>query len=380
MEHTLESALSRAFSEDTYKCVVSNPLSGDIRRVEIRLAEGVYHVEKLTETQAFHDNLPYREARALVETLLQGSHRSLVSWDGEHEHSVKISKKGRVLYSKRQNSDAPKSDASHNREKSYIIPEGKIVPPLVDMGIFTEDGKVREAMRDKYRQINRFVELIDDEVKRTDKKRLRVLDFGCGKAYLTFVLYHYFTEIRGLEVKMTGLDLKADVIEKCSAAALKYSYDGLRFKTGDIVDYDAVGGTDLVISLHACDTATDFALMNAILWGAEMIFAVPCCQHELNMQLKSESLRLLTRYGLVKERFAALLTDSIRANLLECAGYRTQVVEFVDILHTPKNVMLRAVKKPGRDRAKALAEVEAAIREFNISPTLYRLMKESGRL
>ena len=382
---TLTDALTRAFTDATYKCVVSNPIGSEYRRVELRLIDDAYHVEKLTSTQAFHENLPFAEAAALVAELFL-SFRSLVAWDSELEHSVKLSKKGTVLYSRRRNNDAPRVSASHNREKNYIIPDGKVIAPLVDMGIFTEDGKVRSAMRDKYRQINRFIEIIDDEVKKTDKKPLRVLDFGCGKSYLTFVLYHYFTEIRGLDVRMTGLDLKADVIEKCNAAAEKYGYGGLDFRVGDIADYNVDSEIDIVITLHACDTATDFALMNAIRWNATMIFSVPCCQHELNAQMKSESLDILTRYGLVQERFAALLTDSIRANLLECAGYRTQMVEFVAFDHTPKNIMLRAVKKPGRDRAKrltdskALNEVEAALREFNVSPTLYKLLIESGEI
>ena len=376
---TITDALRRAFTDATYKCVISNPVQSEFRRVELRLVDGAYHIKKLTATQAFHENLHYGEAQRLVAELLS-SFLSLTAWDAEFEHNIKISKKGRVLYARRKNATAPEQNATHNREKSYLIPDGEVIAPLVDMGVFTEDGKVRAAKRDKYRQINRFIEIIDDEVKKTDKKRLRVLDFGCGKSYLTFVLYHYFTKIRGLDVKMTGLDLKADVIEKCNAAAIKYGYGGLDFKVGDIAEYYAAEEIDIVITLHACDTATDFALMSAIRWGAEMIFSVPCCQHELNAQMKSESLGILTRYGIVQERFAALLTDSIRANLLECAGYRTQMVEFVAFDHTPKNIMLRAVKKPGRDKTKSLAEVEAALREFNVSPMLYKLLKEADKI
>ena len=371
---TLTAALERAFTTATHKCVVSNPAGGQFRRVHFRLADGLYHIEKFTETQAFHENLPFGEARLLLEKLLTGSFKSLTAWDSEYEHNVKISKKCKILYSRRRSETAPEVSATHNREKSYIIPGGEVIAPLVDMGIFTEDGKVKSTMRDKYRQINRFIEIIDDEVKKTDKKSLRVLDFGCGKSYLTFVLYHYFTEIRGLDVRMTGLDLKADVIQKCNAAAEKYGYGGLDFQVGNIAGFDADEKIDIVITLHACDTATDFALYNAIRWGAEMIFSVPCCQHELNAQMKPQSLAILARYGIVQERFAALLTDSIRANLLEYAGYRTQMVEFVAFDHTPKNIMLRAVKKNSRDKAKVLAEVETALREFNVSPTLYNLL------
>lgn len=379
-DYTLTGALAQAFTEKTYKCVVSNPAQSEFRRVELRLTGDIYHVEKFTDTQAFHENLAFEEALKLIKTLLTLSHRSLTSWDGEFEHSIKISKKGKVLYSRRKSEQAPETDIPHNREKNYLIPEGEIIAPLFDMGIFTADGKIKADMRDKYRQINRFVEIIDDEVRKTDKKSLRVLDFGCGKSYLTFVLYHYFTKIRGLDIKMTGLDLKADVIEKCSASAQRYGYTGLDFRVGDIADFDSAEKIDIVIALHACDTATDFALYNAIRRGADMIFSVPCCQHELNEQLKPQNLDILSRYGIVQERFASLLTDSIRANLLECAGYRTQMVEFVAFDHTPKNIMLRAVKRPGRDRAKALSEVRAVMLEFNVSPTLFELMKESGMM
>lgn len=379
-DYTLRDALSRAFTARTHKCVVSNPVSSEYRRIELTLAGDLYRIRRLTATQAFHDSVSVTDAPALLESLLSDSHRSLTSWDGSFEHSIKISKKGKVLYSRRQNNSAPEAAAPHNREKNYLIPDGEIIAPLVDMGIFTAEGRVRETMQSKYRQINRFLELIDDEVRKSDKKTLRVLDFGCGKSYLTFVLYHYFTKIRGLDVKMTGLDLKADVVRRCNETAQKYGYDGLSFEAGDIADYVPDGRLDLVITLHACDTATDFALFNAIKWGADMIFSVPCCQHELNSQMIAKSLAILTRYGIVQERFAALLTDSIRGNLLECAGYRTQLVEFVDFEHTPKNIMLRAVKKSGQGREKALIEVAAAMREFSVTPTLYSLMKDAQLL
>ncbi len=269
-------------------------------------------------------------------------------------------------------------------KKNYIISEDKPFPALVDMGIFTKDGKIVNSMYDKFRQINRFAEIIDDALreKKDIPKPLRVMDFGCGKSYLTFVLYHYFTEIMGIETEMLGLDLKADVIEKCGAAAKRYGYTGLRFETGDISSASMSGRLDIAVTLHACDTATDYALYNAVIRGAEMIFSVPCCQHELNGQMKTDNFSLLTRYGIIKERTAALFTDAIRANLLESCGYKTQLLEFIDLEHTPKNILIRAVKRENsiENRIMYLSEAERVMREFSFEPTLYKLLMEGGKL
>ena len=375
------------FEDDPSKIVISKPPKGSefIRIRAVRTEKG-FLFEKYTEKQAFHENRSCGEAEKRCVEFLSEGWSQLNAWGRSKEYNISVSKKGKLLFGKKsisiQQNDA--GENSHDRKKNYIIPEDKPFPALVDMGVFTKDGKVAKPMYDKFRQINRFVEIIDDAVRERcgSGKPVKVIDFGCGKSYLTFVLYHYFTEIRGMETEMLGLDLKADVIEKCSAAAKKYGYKDLRFETGDISTASVSGKIDMVVTLHACDTATDYALYNAVMRGADMIFSVPCCQHELNCQMKSERLSLLTRYGIIKERAAALCTDAIRANLLEYCGYKTQLLEFVGFEHTPKNILIRAVRRENslKNREMYLAEAESVMREFSFEPTLYKLLKEAGRI
>ena len=245
---------------------------------------------------------------------------------------------------------------------------------LKDLGVMTAEGKIVRTKYDKYRQINRFLEFIEDILPRLSRDReITILDFGCGKSYLTFAMYYYLRELKGYDVNIIGLDLKTDVIEKCNSLALRYGYEKLHFYHGDIADYEGVSCVDMVVTLHACDTATDYALAKAVEWGAEVILSVPCCQHEVNKQIKNEMLEPVLRYGILKERMSALITDAVRADLLESKGYDTQILEFIDMEHTPKNLLIRAVRTGKRsDQGK----VEKMLAALNIHPTLDRLLNE----
>ena len=363
------------------RIVLSKPGKAvEYRRVNVFKKAGSYQIEKLTAKQAFHENVNKGVLADRIAQWLSGAFRQLNGFGNGTEYIFLVSKKGKVTFKQKKSALAPKMQPEHNRKKRYLLEEGEAIPPLVDMGVFTAEGKVVSAMYDKFRQINRFLEIIDDAVRTLPPGPLNIIDFGCGKSYLTFVLYYYLTVKCHLTVQMVGLDLKAGVIEKCGQTAKKYGYTGLRFELGDINGYQAPFEVDMVVSLHACDTATDYALYNAIEWGAKLIFSVPCCQHELNGQMESSAFSLMTRYGIIKERFAALATDAIRANLLEYCGYKTQVLEFVDLSHTPKNLLIRAVKKEGKDPAhcrKMLEEVQRMMQEYRLTPTLYQLI---GRL
>lgn len=380
----LKKAISEITKEDIIKVVVSNKINKDVQynKISFVLKENnekqYYQVEKYTDKQVFHENINIDVLEEKLLEFIDGNYKQVAAWANECTFDLKISKKGKVFFSKKKSDNAKLAKKGHNKEKNYILKEGMIIEPLIDLGIFTKEGKVVNSKYDKYKQINRFVEIIDDEIKKNDYKELTILDFGCGKSYLTFVLYYYFVKIKNINVKMIGLDLKEDVIKKCNEIAKRYNYENLHFELGDINGFKYNNKVDMVITLHACDTATDYALYNAIKWNSKMIFSVPCCQHEFNHQMKAESLSILTKYGIVQERVAALMTDSVRANLLECVGYKTQLLEFIDIAHSPKNILIRASKSnisKGK-KEKALNEVKDLMNQFNFNPTLYNLLKE----
>lgn len=377
----LEQYFSQLADEAVYKIIISKPRKKDeeYKKIVIEKKEKYYQIAKYTDKQVFHENVDSQDIVSRSAALTYSHYSQVNAWSNEWEYYILISKKGSATLkrNKIKGTQTVVSD-THNRQKNYILEEGTPIPPLVDMGIFTKEGKIVRTMYDKFRQINRFIEMIDDALKTTSLTDINVIDFGCGKSYLTFILYYYLTEIKKINARIIGLDLKADVIKHCNEVALKYGYTGLTFEMGDINGYKTPFDVDMVITLHACDTATDFALYNAICWNAKMIFSVPCCQHELNSQIKSEQFSILTDYGIIKERFSALATDAIRGKLLEYCGYKTQLLEFIDFAHTPKNILIRAIKRPmtpKNAREKALAEVESLCKEFHFEPTLYQLIK-----
>lgn len=378
-------SLASILADEPERLVLSKQVSKtqEYRKVIIEKKNGGYQIAEYTDKQVFHKNCDVARLSDYLAQTMGTQFLHLNGWSQGTEHQLLMSKKGTVTYKKKvvPNAAQPKTTISHNRRKNYLLQEGNQIPPLIDMGVFTKEGKVVHSMYDKFRQINRFIELIDDAAGTVDKPCWHIIDFGCGKSYLTFILYYYFTKIKRQSVEIIGLDLKADVIEKCNLAAKKYGYDHLHFELGDINGYQAPFDVDMVVTLHACDTATDYALYNAIRWNADMIFSVPCCQHELNQQIHTDTLSLFTRYGIVQERMAALLTDAIRGNLLTCAGYKTQLLEFVDLSHTPKNLLIRAVKSPSmskKARAAQLDEVHAVMDTFHAAPTLYHLLQRDG--
>lgn len=265
-------------------------------------------------------------------------------------------------------------DLSHNRTKKYIIQEGKPVAFMIDLGVMGQDGKIIRTRYDKFRQINRFLEYIEDILPKLDKQReLTIIDFGCGKSYLTFAMYYYLKELKGYNIRIIGLDLKADVIEHCNELRTRYGYDKLDFYVGDIATYKDVDKVDMVVTLYACDTATDYALAKAVKWGAEVILSVPCCQHEANRTIKSDILSPVMEYGILKERMAAIVTDAARAKLLTANGYDTQILEFIDMEHTPKNLLIRAVKS-GKEDLSAREKTKEMLEALNLELTIDKLI------
>lgn len=380
----LQSLFTDCLNETLIRVILSNPSSKDgvikiCARPVLKNKSLLFQIEEYTKTQVFHKNLTAGDAGSYLTGKLSSDASSQTAEfknalveTKSFTANVLVSKKGTITIKKKMNTSTkqPKISLSHNRKKKYILEEGIPVPFLIDLGVMTQNGSIVNAHYDKFRQINRFLEYIEDILPSLPTGReLRILDFGRGKSYLTFAIYYYLKVLKGYPVRITGLDLKEDVIRHCNELAVKYGYDKLEFLCGDIAYYDGCSQVDMVVTLHACDTATDYALAKAVGWGAKVILSVPCCQHELNKQMKNDLLSPVLHYGILKERMAALMTDGLRAQILEANGYRTQII---DMAHTPKNLLIRAVYNG--HCADNKAQIDELLAAFDVNPTLYRLL------
>ena len=365
--------------KDLYQIIISNPQkTSEISKVKVRpvmLKESiVFQVTEYKGAQVFHDNYEKSQLIEKIGMYLKEQFKQMELTSVSMQATVLISKKGKITIKKRQIQTEKKIDLSHNKAKKYILQEGTLVPFLVDLGVQTKEGKIVRSNYDKFRQINRYLEFIADIMPILPKDRcINIIDFGCGKSYLTFALYYYMKILCNRDIQVIGLDLKEKVIDDCNKLAIRYGYDKLKFVTGDVSTYMGAGEVDMVVTLHACDTATDYAIEKAIKWGAKVIFTVPCCQHEVNMQIKNDILQPLLKYGLIKERISALITDAIRANLLEEEGYQVQVMEFIDMEHTPKNILIRAVRE--REQKEKDTKVKELTEILHVKNTLQKLLE-----
>ncbi len=381
----LREIFSQVLNGDLNQMILSNSrntaraVKAKIRPVyikgELKFQETLYR-----GTQVFHTNFAAEELTEKLIEYLETLFQQAEVRCREETLIILVSRKGTVTVKRKRvqaaaAADKPERELAHDRTKNYILPEGKPVEFLIALGVQLPDGSIAKARYAKFRQINRYLEFIDDVLEELPSDRpIRIVDFGCGKSYLTFAMYYYLKELRGREVKVTGLDLKEEVIRHCNELAKKSGYDGLSFEQGDIRSYTGADEVDMVVSLHACDKATDYALEKAVKWGAKVIMAVPCCQHELNGQLKCEALKPLLKYGVIKERMAALITDALRANILEQQGYETRILEFIDMEHTPKNLLIRAVKRDGMRPVGKSTSLEKTMELLHVSPTLKELV------
>ena len=383
----LQDLFRQTLSSDLIQMTLSSTMdSNRAEKVKIRpvlIKDELLFQETLYRgKQVFHENLGSDEmADRLANYMEELFRQAQIICVGE-DITVLVSKKGRVTV-KRKCKDAAQRqrqrqmtpELSHDRKKRYILPDGEPVDFLVHLGVQTSDGRVVKSKYDKFRQINRYLEFMEDILDKLPSDRtIRIIDFGCGKSYLTFAMYYYLHMLQGRDIHVTGLDLKADVIKDCNALAEKLDYGELHFEQGDISSFRSEeDSVDMVVSLHACDKATDYALEKAVKWGAQVILAVPCCQHELNGQIRCQALEPVLKYGIIKERIAALITDALRADLLEQQGYDTQILEFIDMEHTPKNLMIRAVKGKGM-RPKA-PSIDGVMELLQVNPTLKELLR-----
>lgn len=351
----------------------STYIKGSIQKIKIK-DDYKYQISLFTEKQVFHTNVDFDSLECKVNEIMDNYFFQCQLVTKEYIYGYRYTKKGNLLTNRTANKENV-DVKDHNKEKKYIINDGMIVPPLIDLSILTPDGFVVKKNYDKFKQINRFLEIIEDVIK--DEKELNIIDFGCGKSYLTFILYYYLVEIKKMKVHIIGLDLKSDVIKECNEIRDKYGYKDLDFQVGDISLYKPDRRIDMIITLHACDKATDYALYHAIMLNTKYILSVPCCQHEINLQLKTDKDNLIYQYGILKERYSAIITDAIRGNILKYFGYDVSIMEFIDMVHSPKNLLIRAIKRNDIKNEKYLNQVKDILAENDIHQELYEMIKRS---
>ena len=373
-----EQILERIMAKKLVQATISQPRqkSNELKRIKLKPVEikGEYMIQLEYQYERIlkHENVLMGEVATKLNQLFK-DFRQMHAHFSDETVQVQLSKKNKVIWKSDKKQEATPINLSHNRKKQYLLDADKPHPFLIRLGVQTEDGKVKKQKFDKFKQINRFLEFIEDSLKHLPKDRtIRILDFGSGKSYLTFALYHYLKIEKGLDIVVTGLDLKKEVIEECNRIAQDLQYDQLQFLVGDINDYNDEQSIDMVVTLHACDVATDMALARAVRWGAKVILSVPCCQHELNRQLKSPQLDVMLDYGIIRERFASLATDSIRAQILELVGYEAQLLEFIDLENTPKNILIRAYFTGKEPTSEKRAKYDAFVQFLNAEPFLQK--------
>ena len=376
----LREFLSEVEGQDIISIILSGSRDKEkIGKVKVRpilIKESImFQCTSYVGKQVFHENLGKLEMINKICTLLEADLKQIEIKTTSMDATGLVSKKGQFTFKKKNVcQENTKIDLTHNRKKDYILKEGEPIPFLVDLGVMSEEGRIIHSKYDKYKQINRFLEFIEDILPILPKNRTcNIIDFGCGKSYLTFAMYYYLKILKDYDIQVIGLDLKQDVILHCNQLKDKYGYDKLTFQYGDIEKYEGVTQVDMVVTLHACDTATDFALAKAVKWDAKVILSVPCCQHEINNQIKNELMQPILQYGLIKERMSALITDGVRAEILKTKGYDTQILEFIDMEHTPKNILIRAVKTGIYQEDKKIKEL---MESLQIHPTLQKLFEE----
>lgn len=377
-----EYLLEQIVTKQLITATISQPRakSNEVKRVKLKPIEikNVYHIQLEYQYERIlkHENIPLEVFPETLVDILDQFRQLHIDFLTE-KVQAQLSKKNKVMWKSEKTASSKTVNLSHNRKKNYLLDEHTPYPFLIRLGVQTSDGKVKKQKYDKFKQINRFIEFIDDTLAYLPKdKTVRILDFGSGKSYLTFALYHYLKIEKGLDIKVTGLDLKKEVIEECAQIADDLGYKQLEFLVGDINDYNNETAVDMVVTLHACDVATDMALARAVKWGASVILSVPCCQHELHTQLNAPGLDIMLKHGLIKERFAALATDSIRAEILNMVGYEAQLVEFIDMENTPKNILIRAYKTGKKPTSEQMAGYQQFKQLLNAKPFLEIELKD----